>query len=359
MLVYIVLFGVVLSVGIIQYSSCTTIGIESNNGVYITKSFVVFCLVLLSVTFVEAMRAVTVGEDLTGYLSWFEYYKAVPLNIDTLFDFSAFEPGFMLLYKGIGLFSTTDRAFIVATSVIITSLNLYFLFRNSKDFYLSVLLFFGFNHFFTSMVSLRQYIAIGIVMWILPSLNDKKIGRAVLLGVVSFFFHMTSIIATILMFAAYFVRNKKRIIPWFSSAAVFFIPVSGALFSLVTRFFTKYQFYSLGDSGRIGSLRIVYILLEIALIIYAYFSKGDEDEYTEFSFLLIPAIACGVLTSIPHLFRVGYYFDYVMLLMIPKIVADSKYNRIALTCIVIIIAIVFFAYYLSVNPGDTIPYEFY
>lgn len=360
MLVYIALFVFVLSVGLFQYSSITTINIRSNKNHYITGPHIVFCFVLISVTFIEAMRAASVGEDLPGYLSWFRYYRMRALNIETLLDFSAFEPGFMLLYKGIGLFSTTDHAFIVATSVIIVFLNMYFLYKNSEDFYLSVLLFFAFNHFFTSMVSLRQYIAIGIIMWILPSLKEKKYVRAVALGVVAFFFHMTSIIASIFIFAAFIVRKKKKIIPWVSLVAILIIPIAGRLFTFFTGFFTKYQlFYSLGSGGRIGSLRLIYILLEVALIFYVYFVKESEEEYTEYSLLLIPAIACGVLTSIPHIFRVGYYFDYVMLLLIPKIVTDSKRNKTAMRIAVMLIAIVFFAYYLSVNPGETVPYKFY
>lgn len=360
MLVYILLFGFVLLTGLLQYSAVTVVNIKTKRNHYITGATVTFVLVLVAVTFVEAMRNISVGEDLTGYLSWFEYYRMKPLNIKTLLDFSAFEPGFMLIYKAIGLISTTDHAFIVITSIIVVFLNMYFLYKNSKDFYLSVLLFFGFNHFFTSMVSLRQYIAIGLIMWILPSLKEQKIKKAIVLAVAAFFFHMTSIIATVCIFAAYMVRNKKSVIPWVSVAALFVIPFAGKLFTFLTAYFSKYQMnYSLGAGGRIGTLRLIYIMLEIALIIYVYIVKDKDDEYTEYSLLLIPAIACGILTSIPHIFRVGYYFDYYMLLLIPKIVEDSRLNKTIMRSSVVVVAIVFFIYYLSVNPGNTVPYVFY
>lgn len=346
--------------GMFQYSDVTVVNIKTTKKHYITGSTVAFALILVSVTFIEAMRGITVGEDLTGYLSWFEYYRAKPLNIQTLLDFSAFEPGFMLLYKVIGIISTTDHAFIAITSIIIVFLNMFFLYKNSKDFYLSVLLFFGFNHFFTSMVSLRQYIAIGLTMWILPSLNKKKIKKAIVLAIIAFFFHMTSIIATVCIFAAYMVRTKKKIIPWVLAISIIALPFAGKLFTFFTAFFPKYQlYYSLGAGGRIGKLRLIYILLEIALIIYVYITKDKDEEYTEYSLLLIPAIACGLLTSIPHIFRIGYYFDYFILLLIPKIVEDLKLNKAFMRFAVVAVSIVFFVYYLSVNPGNVVPYVFY
>lgn len=360
MFVYILLFGLILLAGLFQYSHSTIVSVIFNKEKYITGSTVVFVLALVFITFVEAMRSVNVGEDLIGYISWFNYYKSIPITINTLLDFSAFEPGFMLLYKAIALFFANDQAFIIVTSALIVFLNLFFLYKNSRDFYLSLLLFLGFNHFFTSMVSLRQYIAIGIVMWILPNLNNKKYGRALLLAVVAFFFHMTSIIATAFIVVGYIVRTKKIIIPWALGIALSLIPLGSKIFTFLISFFPKYQLnYSLSSGGEIGSLRLIYILLEVVIIVYVYFSKRDDKEYTEYSLLLIPAIMCGLLTTIPHIFRVGYYFDYFLLLLIPKIVEDSSKNKYVMRFVIIIISAVFFFYYLSINPGETVPYEFY
>ena len=344
MIVYIALLGIIISLGVVHYSGneFTIIGLKERN---INGSLIVFLLAFLMVAFVEAMRSPVVGEDLEGYITWFEHYRAIPFGIKTLLDFSSFEPGFILLYKAVGLVSSSGRAFIIVSSILIVFLHFFFLYKNSDDFYLSVLLFFGFNHFFTSMVSLRQYLAMGIVFWVLPSLRKGKILRAVLLSIASFFFHQSTIVAVV-----------------FFVVAVSIILFAQRVFLFFIQFFPKYEsFYAIGKSGALGQLRLVYILLEIALIIFVYFCNDtdDQEELSEYSFLLIPSIICGLVTFIPWLFRLGYYFDYFLLLLVPKIVSKAEGNKTVLRLAVALISVVFFAYYLSVNPGETVPYVFY
>ena len=308
------------------------------------------------------MRSPVVGEDLEGYITWFEHYRAIPFGIKTLLDFSSFEPGFILLYKAVGLVSSSGRAFIIVSSILIVFLHFFFLYKNSDDFYLSVLLFFGFNHFFTSMVSLRQYLAMGIVFWVLPSLRKGKILRAVLLSIASFFFHQSTIVAVVFFVIAHLLRNRKRAILIMGIVAVSIILFAQRVFLFFIQFFPKYEsFYAIGKSGALGQLRLVYILLEIALIIFVYFcnDSDDQEELSEYSFLLIPSIICGLVTFIPWLFRLGYYFDYFLLLLVPKIVSKAEGNKTVLRLAVALISVVFFAYYLSVNPGETVPYVFY
>lgn len=343
--------------GVLQYSKITN---RKGTQIWDGKK-IYFIITFFSVTLVEGLRSINVGEDLRAYVSWFYYYQGTKFGLENLYDFSSFEPGFILLSKAIGKIALSPQCFIMCTSIIIVFLNLTLLYKSSKDFYLSILLFFGFNHFFTSMVSLRQYIAIGFVVWVFILLNEKKYKFALIMCIVALYFHQSSAIFSIVVLAAHFLKRYRKSIPWIFGLSIVSILFINQLYDFVSSFFVKYSTnYQMSTGGMIGKLRLIYIFLEIILLFIIYFSrKYQDDKYTEYSILIIPSIFCGLLTSVPWAFRIGYYFDYILLLLIPEMVVDEKVNRKAFRIATIIVSIIFFLYYLSSNPGQTVPYEFY
>ena len=64
--------------------------------------------------------------------------------------------------------------------------------------------------------------------------------------------------------------------------------------------------------------------------------------------------------KIPFMFRISYYFDYFMIFLIPDLLMSIKTSNkkmfYILEGLVLIASMVIYVYYLSTNPGNTVPY---
>lgn len=361
MVIYIALFIIMVLLGFLQYSSIYLF----NGKTIVCGKRLYFAISIFLLAGIEGLRNITVGEDLVGYINWFYYYQQIDFAEKGLFDFSSFEPGFIILNKIIGAISTSEQHFILLTSVIIVFLNLFFLYKNSKDFYLSVLLFMGFNHFFTSMVSLRQYLAIGIAMWCYPLIQRKMYSYALIIALIAVYFHQSSVLLSFVLFIATILKNHRKIVLFLGCALMASLPFTSFVFSLLGTVFPKYvgsYSFSLGATGSIGYLRILYMLIELTLLFLLCFNSRFkyENKYVFYSILLFFAIYCGFLgLYLKWAFRIGFYFDYFLLLLIPDMLEKFPLYKKAFRVGVIVVATFFYFYYVSVNPGQTVPYEFY
>ena len=358
MVIYIGLFFTILMLGL-----PTKYEIVGKKGRVLNVNFYFWSASFISVALVEGLRDSSVGIDLPAYLRYFLNSRKIVFDAKYWIDFSGIEPGYNFLNRVLVDISDQPRFFIFSTSVIIVFLHTWFLYKNSKDLALSMLLFLGFNHFFTSMVSLRQFIAMGFVLWCYPAMLKKQYVKAAIFAVMAFYFHQSSAACAFIIVMAVLFKEQKRLVKWVFIAAIIMIPAVYTIYSYVLSLLSKYEFYAVGNNeSGLGRLRFIYILMQTMLVVYSMIRhKDDKDEIiTSMSILLIVAIYVGVVGSvIPLAFRLGYYFDYFMLLYIPELLEpDSQYYKL-FRFGVILISIVFFGYYLTVNPGVTIPYKFY
>ena len=369
MAIYIVLFALVLLASFLMKVKVKVVGVskEAISGIFIYWIFV-FILIAL----IEGLRDISVGIDLRHYIQAFKSSGNITLSWDFWLDFHTFEPGYRLFNYLLFKISGNPRFFIFTTSVIITFLHTFFLYKNSKDFSVSILLFLGFDFFFTSMVSIRQFIAMGIVFWCYPAALNKHYKKYAILALTGFFFHQSSVICALIILIAVLFKRQKGFVKVAFVVAMLLLPVIDSIYTYMSFFFRKYKsYYLLGNfEAKLGKLRIVYIVIEIVLVLLSFFRHknkcimGDsverEERITSLGIFLIVGIYLGIVSSVvAYAFRLGFYFDYFMLLYIPEML-DTNHKYYKLFRIgVILVSIVFYGYYLTVNPGMTIPYSFY
>lgn len=352
MIIYIFLMVAVIIAGIYCYYNGKTDKA--------TKKFCNITIVLFSV--IEGLRDVSVGVDTLSYVTWFKEYCSI-IYINSIFHpWRSIEAGYSLLNIIISRFTSNEHVLIAIISIIIVTLHIKFIEKNSPDPFLSVLLFMGLNFFLTSMVSWRQFIAMGIVFWVIPLWNEKKYLKAILVMFAAFLFH-----DTVILFVAAFLftlpwKNNSRMNVVLLLIFLLVIIYREALINMFLYVLSDYRYYfTASDSvNSIGNLRLLYIIIELALlIIISLKDKSLKKEITGMTPLLSVSILAGVLSLyIPFMFRVGYYFDYFLILIIPGLVPQGKYKRVFEIAIIVCSAILFL-YYLSYNPGNTVPYKFF
>lgn len=357
-MVYISMFLLILLFGLL----CQRINAFAIGKAKINTDILFAAVSFFAMAYVEGMRAITVGSDLSGYVLDFMHSQYFTFSKTTLLDFNGIEPGFLLLMNIIYRIAAEPHFFILITSIIIVGLHVWFLYKNSNDFFISILLFIGFNFFFTSMVSLRQFIALGIVMWCYPLARQKNLAGFIFVAVLAMYFHMSSIILAFIIFIITRVKFSAKVIIWMLSGAALSIPLVYWLYNHIVALFNKYEeFYYISTvKSDVGKLRTVYIIIQILVVMYIYFKEEKNEVIILEAIILIIAAYIGIVSSvIPYAFRLGYYFDYFMLLIVPKIISEQTKYKSLLKVITIIGSISLFGYYLSSNPGNVVPYSFY
>jgi len=354
MFIYFVVFGSILALWIILSGNGSSN--KTKTEVFAFACFLIFFLF-------EAFRGISVGEDTINYVNWFETmgrfgwrrsFENLPFYV---------EPAYKVLNLIVYAISNSEQAIIIATSFMIIALHIFFLKKNSTNFFASILLFMGTNVFINTMTAFRQIIAMGIVFWMVPLIRDKKYARTIIVAFLAFMFHHSSIVYILCVIVFEFlgksVKNIRRIFI-VEIVSLAFIPTLLNAFLYV---FPKYDIYfKHGEVAELGKLRFVYIVLDIVLLIYFYIHKElHNKENTIMALLLSVSAYIGILNNfIPHIFRLGYYFDYYLILFIPVLYPQDSYGKNALWKMGTLYGSLFlFAYYLTTNAGGVVPYKLF
>lgn len=321
---------------------------DNSNVNYKINIFYLSTLIVL--TLFAGFRDGSVGVDTNNYIEMFYKIK----NSDEL-TLPGIEYGYILLNRFIGYFFDNYFFILLSTSFLIYFLQLSFLKNNSKDFFLSVILYFGFNFFFTSMVSLRQYIAMGFSFVCFTKFYKKRIFSFIFFAFLSFMFHYTTILFIVAVFMSdFFSKNKKRLIILFI-LSFFCIPILIYFYRTFILFIPKFSFYAQYEaSGEIGKVNLVYIVLVMYCLIEVLLKKKNQTKKNyQLSCFLIFYICILILgIYIPYMFRLSYYFSFFILIMLPEVI-DNKVN---IKIILIFLAISIFTYNFYMNSASIYPY---
>lgn len=289
-------------------------------------------LSFLGMFLLQICRSIHVGADGLVYRKWFLMIDR--LSWDKLHKFPYdVEDGWLWLNKLVSTLGGSYQTLIVVVSLIILVNVAVFIYYNSKDTLLSVCLFMGLGHFLTSMSSLRQYIALGFALNVYTAMGQKKRILAVILAVIALLFHDSSLImsAFIIILMSVKIGDRKRklffntLIIAAGIATLIVINNMDLLYSFVQRFFSKYTFYievGMQGSGR-GQLDTIYLVIDIILILFIAL-KGRKDGALIYEGLFICIAASIIILQkyIDHLWRLGFYFNIFMILVIPHAYAQ-------------------------------------
>ena len=324
--------------------------------------FLTFNLIIFGT--IECLREFTIGEDTINYINWFIDYSKAGWTNSLYHPTRDVEIGYKVLNLLIAEFTQNPRILLVIVSILILGLHLWFLNVNSKNVWLSMVLFVGLNFFTNSMTAWRQYIAMGIVVWLYPLLLKKEYKKAMVVVLTGALFHKTSIICSMILIIMYFFSYTYKNILRISMLLLLCIPVIEVIVQCILKYLPKYRFYfsqeELGNMA-IGKLRWLFIIIEIAMIIYVYANKRYHSrKIVLLSLMVIFSVYVGILGKyIPHIFRLGYYFDYFLLLFIPEIIPSTGTNKAVAEITVWGMSLLFYYYYLITNAGGIVPYHIY
>lgn len=355
--------------------------------VYITKlknaNRVYIVLTIGVLSFLSATRASSVGNDTVEYLNVFSACQHIDL---TLFGMR-YEFGYVLLNKILYSISANPQIILIVSSIIIGIGFYKFIYKYSMIPMLSVFLFFSLGHWGQMMNTVRQSIAIVILLYAFDFIKKRKLLPFIGLVCLAALFHRTAIVFLVAYPLSFFKINMKTIlIALFTAVGGFFY--LGLILNKVLMVFPTYNYY-LGSVYLNGNIRLATIMniimicsiLCFGLILNKHqrrselmnnnqtfktmqpYSFNQKDFEMTSVFLLVSIVISITSLKFNLLDRVGAYFDVFSIIYIPNIVARIKDKNLLIFTIMAVV-LVFFLYTTTIQIyrpewNQIYPYKFF
>lgn len=308
---------------------------------------------------IATLRDLTVGTDIIGYSRVFgnlKYYSFAQIPTYHSKD--------LLFYYGAKLVSiVTDNVHVwlslIAAAYLFPHMKL--IQRYSKDYLLSFLIILALGFYQFSLSGLRQAVALGLVALSYFCIMERQPKRFIVLVLLASLFHTSAIVFLV----AYPFSRLKMGIKQLGFIALAFMGLGifrgavNAAISIVTSF---ERFSGYAESTSTLNSSMVFIMLCIILFSGFYvLPKKDiptQDQYM--MNLLILGLGFQIYSSvIAEFFRIAYYFNISIILLIPNVLAQYESNYKIRHLEKVLIYAIFIAYFFNSTAGMLYSYKFF
>lgn len=325
---------------------------------YNENNILFYMLIFAIFTIVQGFRAYSIGTDTKHYVeiyntiknsSWLEILSRRAVNI---------EIGFGALMKLIAICNLPARYFLIIIAMIINGGFIYFIYKNSKNPLLSILIFMGTEFFTLSFTALRQMTSVVIILYAYMFIKEKKNIKAFLTIILASFFHTTALIFIPVIIFNYIKINKKSleiIVGLFLILQIIGMPILQFVIENTT--YAKYLATN-GASGGETQLIVMIIYTIIGLTIYYKNDKKGTD-----NILILIMITAIYLQSfacrIQLLGRLTWYFYIFNVIYLPNLISYIKQRKLGNYMYIIIAGLNIIQYLMfSINMYNIEPYIF-
>lgn len=316
-----------------------------------------YIIICLSIFLLAAYRDANVGNDTIQYLRFFDLVNQSSLN--EIIKGKYFEIGYIYINYIIKIINDSQLLFLFITSGFIYYGIFRFIYKNSKNIFLSLLLFVLLLYFFESMSAIRQYLSISILLLSFDSIKNKKNVKFLISVFLAFLFHKSAIIC-ILLYPLYNLKigNKTRLILFL---ATIFLSFVGA--NVLTSILFKLNFYT-SYLNRLGTYKLASFIGMIINVFIYLFLVSDKNKnnvslfFINISFVSLLLSILGLNFSI--LGRLSLYFEIFGIVSIANRISDIKSpkNRMAITTSVLVACFLYMFIILMYRPDwyAVVPY---
>lgn len=330
-------------------------------------------LVLVNVVF-SGCRDFGVGIDTTVYID--SYFNAAQ-SLGSVKDFFEFDgdKGFLLLACLASLFSDESQSLLIVTEMFIQTFFYLALWQYKKVENISMFVataLFCIMFYCHTLNLMRQFCAISMLAFAFSLFIQGKKISYVILQVLAFFFHSTSLVfifVPILWNMSKMKDVRKRniysallviLLLVFVSFYFSFLTMLGSLDVVSDVYFDRYGENSefMRKSGY-GLMNIFSLIYPVAFVVYAKVKKVTGNEALFFMLLLSISVSIFLLLAFKITFvdRISFYLSFIMFIFLPKIFSSNKMN----VAIKIVMFILYFSNwysgYIVHHGGDIYPYK--
>lgn len=302
------------------------LGIYSTSKVTLNKKEKIFLITCFCLIFIlVASREMTRGNDTQSYLNLFKTcstYKWAALDLK-------YEKGYLLFNILLSYISSNSRFFMIVMSLIFNLGMLYFIKNNSKNYFLSIIMYICLLFYYNSMTMMKQFMALLIILLSYEQLKKGHTLKYAILVIFASFFHSTAWIAFLLYPCSKFKHTTKYAIIIFILSLIVMINLNNII-PLVASIIGKSDLYL----NRIGSKNlsnIIHFLIFLVMYIFSLYetNKNDiKDKSSNFNLnvLFLATMINMISINMNILSRASLYFNIFSIVVIPSLIKDIKNN---------------------------------
>lgn len=332
MIVYLSIVILVLTLHILKFNK--------NKGLII----IFICLFLVS-----AFRNYSVGVDTIQY---YQYYTIIGNYSGWDYSHFRYEPGFFYLCKVLFIITSEPQMLLIITSAFINFSVYYFIRKNSENYYLSALIYIIFNIYFSTMNTMREWLAISFILLAFSFLVNRKYLVFSLFILFAVCFHNAAWASLLLLPAAIFRKKKVLYLLLVIGAFIIFI-FYASFYEYISKLF-GYSDYNekFTTSNYYGALLVFVESFVILLVIYLYlflngcFTSIIENEKSSLllSCSIIYLCFLAAVMRVNLFNRISGFFEIFIIITIPNLLTkvNNYRDRIILESIAIVIMLISF-----------------
>lgn len=310
-----------------------------------------FLLVSFFILFLfSALRSELVGTDLIRYKEHFLSYDNNSLR--NFFQPGHFEYGYTIYSRLIYNITNGNFRILLVITSFISLFGVYkFIKENSKDYLLSVMLYFCLGYYTFTFSGLRQSIALSICLLSIKYIKNKKLFKFVLTVLLASLFHTTSLIFLPAYFISRIKLGKKSFFTYIFAMIVTYLSRDKIVGLLSSFLRNDYSVFDNQGSGYVFLVICFIILLLITLYKKILLLKNHNNNIW-YNFICIGSLIQVLATVEGNVHRATFYYLMSFIIEIPLIADLFKgKSKVLANIIIFLLSIALFTY--------STPYNFY
>lgn len=331
---------------------------------FLQKNKLILYALIIYMACIAMFRGAEVGTDYPKYIDTFNYVTSE--NVIVLSGLESIELGFlyeMLFFKS---FSDNPFAFYALQFLIFLGGFWYYCRYKKADYVWSLLLFFLIGFYFRSFNTIRQFMAIGLMMFCLPLVEEKKYYKFIIFTlIISIFFHLSGLIFLILLPIKCWVEkgrlNNRLVLGGLliSTYLLFFINhaflYNVNLFGFLGERFNQY-FFSGADREKVTNITATVYTLYALVVLFCSDFKNYKYEVTSFIFSVMIFNVLNLVNV--HASRLALGIMIVICPLTCRLIQDkkSKYRLLFTLFSVAVGTALFVSQFVVSNGSEVKPY---
>lgn len=299
-----------------------------------------------------ALRGDTVGIDVNGYIE--SFYQTAMMSYSEILNMGnayvqSRDPIFYCFLKFLSEITDNHQIILVVISFIVSIGISLFIYRSSRNVLISFLAFICLRIYSFTLSGLRQAIAMSI-LWIgCKYIGEKKPFKFLFLVLIASMFHSSALIFII----AYPISKLNRIKPLLIGSTFFIIVnfiTNNMFIKLLVNIpvISKYAGYLQGVKNLDGK---ILFILQIAILIFVLIYKDKIIKASKMNIMYINMLIIGIVFSFlgfsfPNMFRIGYYFNIFMIILLPNAIRLLSDNNLKIIINYILIVVITIQYWV-------------
>lgn len=292
------------------------------------KNKIFLALIFIIICFLMATRTYGTGSDTEMYVRKFQEFCQAKWNSQIFGGY--YEPLYVITNILLSYISSNPRILIVVTSIFISFAFYKFIQDNSKDYLSSIIMFIGVLLFYGAMNTIRQYIAISIILLGFKFVKEKKLLPYMLMVVLAYLFHSTALIG-IFIYLIYNAKYKHtRVILIFIVAIIaniFILDLINIICGIIGR--PNYYVHRVGLKN-IANLIYVFMYLCLYLLSILLMKKNKLKDYKQngnnnfylYTFVMSSAFSI-IAMRMNVLARITLYFNVFSIICLPNVIMEN------------------------------------